>query len=237
MKNRFHREILEQVVKVSGEPKRDAFLNHYLGNDHVQYPIRTPALRAIAKDWMRSHRDLEAKEIMEMVGSFIKAPSSTEKILAGILLGYTTKAQRDFNPEIFESWLDHLVGWAEVDAVCTGDFTITQLPKDWPKWKKILTRFSKDQNIHKRRASLVLLCSPLSRVKDDRLAGHALHNIDRLMKEKEVLITKAVSWLLRRMIKYYRNEVTDYLNENKESLPKIAVREVSIKLETGRKNG
>ena len=57
------------------------------------------------------------------------------------------------------------------------------------------------------------------------------------MKEKEVLITKAVSWLLRSMIKYYRNEVTDYLNENKESLPKIAVREVSIKLETGRKNG
>lgn len=53
--------------------------------------------------------------------------------------------------------------------------------------------------------------------------------------EKHVMITKAISWLLRSLIKYHKNEVTVYLKKNSLTLPKIAVREVRRKLETGKK--
>src|SRR5688500_19494553 len=51
-----------------------------------------------------------------------------------------------------------------------------------------ILKFSKDPNINKRRASLVLFCSPLARVKDDDLADAALKIVERLKSEKDVLI-------------------------------------------------
>lgn len=236
MKNPLHKEILVQIHDHSGKPERSAFLNGYLGNDHVLYHIRTPTLRTIAKAWAREHKDLWREDFRDVVTSLIQGPSATEKIMAGILLGYSTKPQRHFDPAIFNNWLDHLEGWAEVDAVCTGDFTATQLPADWPRWKKLVTRLSKDSSINKRRASLVLFCSPVSRGKDPRLADAALKNVERLKAEKEVMITKAISWVLRSMIKLYRDDVESYLRDNADSLPKIAVRETMTKLKTGAKN-
>lgn len=152
-------------------------------------------------------------------------------------MDYATKDQIAFDPKIFDAWLDELEGWAEVDAVCTGKYTINAIPKDWSKWEKILTRFSKSKNIHKRRASLVLLCSPIRYSTDSSITSLAFANIDLLKHEKEVLITKAISWLLRSMIKNFKKEVSEYVSKNKASLPAIAVRETLVVLKTGKKTG
>jgi len=235
MVNPFHEEILKLIKKNSGQPTQHTFLDSYLGNDHMRYPIAMPTLRAIAKEWMRANRDLDSAAVADLLTSLIEGKSSTEKVMAGIMMGYSSLPQRQFDPAFFDTWLDHLAGWAEVDAVCTGDFTITQLPADWPRWKKLLNKLSKDPNINKRRASLVLFCSPLSKVKDARLEEMAFRIIERLKSEKEVLITKAISWLLRSMIRHYRESVLVYVKENEQTLPKIAVRETLIKLKTGKK--
>lgn len=234
MRNRFHEEILKLIRENSGKPLRDS-LNSYLGNDHLRYPITNPELRVIAKDWMRAHRDLSSDEFRDVLTSLIEGESSTEKMMAGILMRYSQKGQRTFDPAIFDHWLDHLVGWVEVDTLCTGPLPTTQLPTDWPRWKPLIVTLSKDTNINKRRASLVLFCSPVSRVRDERLATEALLTIDRLKSEKEIIITKAVSWLLRSMIKHYRKEVSEYLKLNNDTLPRIAVRETLVKLKTGKK--
>ncbi|KKS65087.1 MAG: hypothetical protein UV33_C0013G0017, partial [Candidatus Daviesbacteria bacterium GW2011_GWA1_42_6] len=99
----------------------------------------------------------------------------------------------------------------------------------------LLNKFVKDPDIHKRRASLVLLTKPVSHSDDPRFSDLAFENLDKLKKEKDILITKAVSWLLRDLIKYHRDRVEDYLKANKAILPKIAVREVTNKLQTGKK--
>jgi 3-methyladenine DNA glycosylase AlkD len=49
------------------------------------------------------------------------------------------------------------------------------------------------------------------------------------------MITKAISWVLRSLVKHHRSEVENYLDTHEESLPRIAVREVRVKLDTGRK--
>lgn len=236
MANSFHHEILALIRKNSGKPTRHTFLDTYLGNDHLRYPIDNPTLRGIAKEWMRSHRDLSPEVFRDVLTSLIEGESCTEKMMAGILMGYSAKDQRTFDPMVFDRWLGHLVGWVEVDTVCTGDFITTQLPDDWTKWKKLVVKLSKDENINKRRASLVLFCSPLGRVKDDRIAEVAFKNIERLKSEKDVRITKAISWVLRSMIKNYRTLVVAYLKENGHTLPKVALRETTVKLKTGVKN-
>lgn len=233
--NAFHAEILELIKKNSGKPTQHTFLNSYLGNQHPRYPISAPVLRRIAKNWMRDHRHLSAEVFQKLLTSLIQGESSTEKIMAGILLDASTPEQRKFHATSFDPWLDHLVGWAEVDSVCTGRYTISEIPMNWKVWKALLIRLSKSKNINKRRASLVLLCSPLRASDDQRLVSVAFRNIDRLKQEKEVIITRAISWVLRSMVKHHRKELITYLSANKETLPKIAVRETQTKLRTGKK--
>ncbi len=237
MDNVYHTEILKSIQKLAGRPTQHTFSDSYLGNSHPRYAISAPVLRKIAKDWMRDHRHLDPVEFAAMLECFIKAPSSTEKCMAGILLDNSTKDQRKFDPRLFDKWLDHLVGWAEIDSVCTGKYTITEIPGQWKIWKTLISKFSKSKNINKRRASLVFFCSPLATVDDERLADHALAIVDRLKDEKEILITRAISWVLRSMVKRYRKKLEAYLRDNSETLPKVAVRETIIKLKTGLKSG
>ena len=232
-----HREILQSIKDASGRPTSHTFLDGYLGTSNPRYPINAPALRSIGKDWARAHKGLSAKEFAPVLDSLVKGPSSTEKVMVGILLDASTIPQRKFDPTLFDEWLDHLTGWAEIDSVCTGKYCISEIPHNIATWKTLLTKFSKSSNINKRRASLVFLCSTVSHSDDPRLATIAFANIDRLKKEKEVIITRAISWLLRSMVKHHRKALTAYLKEKASSLPAIAVRETKIKLKTGRKSG
>ncbi|MEJ0056807.1 MAG: DNA alkylation repair protein [Bacteroidota bacterium] len=230
-----HKEILDLITICSGSPTQHTFLDGYLGNKHPRYAINAPTLRKISKEWMREHRDLSPKDFQQLLTSLVKGKSFTEKAMVGVLLDDSTMAQRKFDPSVFDQWLEHLEGWAEVDSVCTGTYTATEIPVDWVRWKRLLTAFSKSKNIQKRRASIVLLCSPLRKGKNLSLLKMALQNVSRLQSEKEILITKAISWVLRSAANHHGPEIKKYVALNKETLPKIAVRETLTKLSTGRK--
>jgi 3-methyladenine DNA glycosylase AlkD len=232
--NPFHKEILEQIQHQSGKPTQHTFLDSYLGNSHPRYPISIPILRKIAKEWMKVHRDLSAAKFGAVLSSLVRGKSSTEKCMVGILLDYSTPEQRKFAPKLFSTWLNYLEGWAEVDSLCTGRYSDSEILRQWKTWKPQLIQFSKNKNIHKRRASLVLLCSPLRKSGDPRLTSMALQNVSQLKDEKEILITKAISWVLRNMVKYHRAALVQFLKEE-SGLPAIAVRETRRVLETGRK--
>jgi 3-methyladenine DNA glycosylase AlkD len=237
MANAKSKEILSLIKENSGKGTTHTMLDGYLGTTHPRYMITAPILRLIAREWMKSNRKLTATQLADVLTSLIEGPSSTEKIMAGILMDYATKEQRDFDPQIFDEWLNHLEGWAEVDALCTGKFTIHHVANEWKRWKPLLIRFSKSKNIHKRRASLALLVSPIRYCLNDEMSEVAFTNIDRLKSEKAILITKAISWLLRSMIKLHKEKVHDYISDNRDSLPAIAVRETEKVLLTGKKTG
>ncbi|MFN7329886.1 MAG: DNA alkylation repair protein, partial [Bacteroidota bacterium] len=204
---------------------------------YPKYAINNPTLRRIAKEWMRDNLNLSPREFKNVISSLVKGRSATEKMIAGMILDASKPAQRNFKPAIFDQWLNHIKGWALVDSLCTGSYTADELPQQWSAWKMLLIKLSKSNNINKRRASLVFLCSPVRRHHEKKLAEVALANIDRLKHEKEILITKAISWLLRSLIKHHKKMVTDYVNKNKLTLPSLAVRETRKVIKTGKKSG
>ena len=131
-------------------------------------------------------------------------------------------------------WLDGLVGWAEVDSLCAW-WTAEELIAGWSKWQRFIRALSRDKNINKRRAALVFLTAPLRRSNDKRLAALAFETIDELKSERDKMITKAVSWLLRSMVPRHKRPLSAYIKKNRQSLPAIAVRETARKIATGRK--
>jgi len=234
--NKYHKGIVELYSSYSGNYS-NKHNKSYIGSNKFSYPIDTPSSRKLVKDWVKKHSDLTLGEYTDLLNSLSLGKSHNEFSAIGKLLEYYPSLRKELNPKILDGWLNHAEGWAEVDTICQGNFTADEILSHWSNWNKLIEDFSESKNVHKRRASLVLLTGPVRHSLDNRLSDLAFNNINKLKKENDILITKAISWLLRDLIKYHRKEIETYLNKNLNSLPKIASRETKNKLKSGCKSG
>lgn len=207
----------------------------YTGSPHELLGVATPGLRRLAKDWVRANRKTAPEAILRVLDTMFASALHEEKTLAALILAYSGPARAATTPTRLEAWLGDLAGWAEIDSLCSNVFQAEEFLAAWATWGPWLRRLSEDANINKRRAALVLLTGPVRYSDDPRLLETALGNVARLQAERGILITKAVSWLLRNLTLRHRGAVAAYVAENRAALPAIAVREVTAKLETGRK--
>ncbi|MBU0974149.1 DNA alkylation repair protein, partial [Patescibacteria group bacterium] len=211
------------------------FKNNYGGNSDPSLHINSQTLLLIVKDFVNKHKNLMFDEFLELLDLLYEGKYDDEKQVGGKLLQYYPVHKRNIELIRLDVWLNHLNGWSQVDSLCQSVFSVEDMTENWDKWQKILVSFSKDKNINKRRASLVLLTAPVRQSTNTEFSELAFMLIDRLKNEKGILITKAISWLLRDMVKNHKNEVATYLERTQNELPKIAFRETKRKLETGRK--
>jgi 3-methyladenine DNA glycosylase AlkD len=209
----------------------------YGGSGHLFYRVSVPERRTMARRWIAANKQAPTEDVLVVIDSLFQGESHEEKTLAALLLDYHAAARRKAVPADLDRWLSQLNGWAEVDSLCQNRFSAEEMLADWPAWRGMLERFSKDSDINKRRAAMVLLNAPVHKSDDPRFRDLALAVIERLMDERDILITKAVSWLLRSMAARHREAVERCLAEHAERLPKIAIRETRTKLATGTKSG
>lgn len=199
--------------------------------------MRVPVRREIAKNWLARNKTMPATDFLAVVRSLFEGESHEEKTLAALLLGYHPSARRHVGPQDVDGWLEHLNGWAEIDTLCQNVFSADELLTSWPAWESLIRRLANAPDRGRRRAALVLLTRPVHMSDDTRLRDLAIDTIDLLRAERDPLITKAVSWLLRSMVTHHRDTTASYLQANEAALPTVAVRETRTKLTTGTKRG
>ena len=204
-----HQDLLSRIADNSGHPTQHTFLDSYLGNTHPRYPISVPKLRKVTKNWL-THQPISDPKFISLLTRLIKGKSSTEKMAAGFLIDYGKKHLDSFDVFIYEEWLEYAEGWAEVDTLCYGHFKADEILSQWQVWKTLLVKLNSSKNINKRRASLVLLCQPLHCHRSKKLLRLAFSLVRSLQREREGLITKAVSWTLRSMVKHHRPELVAF---------------------------
>lgn len=225
---------LKSLTTSTDLPTRQ-WVQKYLGSNKPTLCIRSANIKALAKNILREISTHQ--EFTDTISTTYKnARTFEEMALSASIFNQGLRFRSEFDISLLDEWLNYTVGWAEVDSLCQSAFEGKNMLKDWKKWQSLLNKFSQDNNIHKRRASLVLLCKPLRTSDDSHLSSFALHLVDRLKGEKHILITKAVSWVLRSLVKHHPQVLSDYLKLNKDSLPAIAFREAYRKLTTGKKN-
>ena len=232
-----HQEIIKKLDDLSskGDSKDRAWVQKYLGTNKPTRCIKTGDIIKVAKNISKEY-EFDKNSLVNLLDlTYSKATTFEEMAIAASLLGALPKIKPQIDPESLDNWLSHTVGWAETDVLCQSNFTADDLLKNWNKWQKFLRYLAKSGNIHKRRASMVLLCKSLRQSDDSRLMNLAFEQIEKLKHEKEILVTKAVSWLLRSLVKFHPQELSEYLKNNQATLPKIAYRETSSKLLTGKK--
>ncbi len=219
---------------VAGAPAQN---DSYGGSGRPYFNVSVPDRRALARGWLADHKAEGAKGVLALVESLFNGASHEEKTLAAILLGASTAARQAARPSDIDRWLGKLNGWAEVDSLCQNLFTAGEMMRDWPAWTELIEALTVSPDINRRRAALVLLTGPVARSDDPAFRDLAFTTLEALKAERPILITKAVSWLLRSLAARHGPEVESYLEAHAATLPAIAVREARVKLATGTKSG
>ena len=214
-----------------------AFIRRYLGTPRMVLGVRTDDLRKLAKSTVQQHNAAPDAHWLALLDHLYGGDIFEQRALAGILLGALHPLRWRLDLARLRTWLAGQVGWAEVDTTCQSVWTDKEVLARWPEWDAFLADLSESPNVSLRRASLVLLVTPLRRSADPRLTQRALENVLHLQHERDRMITKAVSWTLRSMIATQPETVRAYLEANADSLQSTVVREVRTRLETGRKRG
>lgn len=232
-------EIATLLQQAAGKPD---FLSgiqgaSYMGTSKSYYPIRAAQFGQAASQWLANHPDLSLEEFTLTLNCLAESRVHNEFVMIGVLISRLPKLTHQIDPHALQFWLERAEGWAEVDVICQNSFRADDVLASWDAWQAVLRAFKSNPNVHVRRASLVLLVRPVRESPNIRLSNLAFENIAALEAERDILITKAVSWLLRSLVKYHRAELENYLEAHKDSLPKVAIRETRNKLISGRKSG
>ena len=238
-----HRKVLLAALEKHRRNRAHSQANDsYLSSGHHYYDVSIPTLRMLAKAWVRENCGIPDADFLLILDGLYRGKSYEEKVLASILLSYHRTAPGTIGPKLLDRWLDHLVGWAEIDSLCVcvasdarRNFTEDEILTGWSEWSRFIRTLARDKNINKRRAALVFLTVPVRYSEDESLAALGFEVIEMLKPERHIMITKAVSWLLRSMVRHHKCAVAAYVRENGQSLPAVAVSETTRKITTGRK--
>lgn len=232
--NVYLKELTSKLVNLS-RPMGSFDVGHYLGTSHKILNVSTSDKRQIAKDFYKAHKEMILSTYLTLLDSLYRGTSFEEITIASELLGLYKAHLPNIPLGHFDKWIAELEGWAEVDTMCSGPVSFDVILNNWDMWNTVIKKWGKSPNVSKRRASLVFLVKPVIKSNDPKLRKLAYSQIEQLKHEKHVMITKAISWLLRALSKNNPSEVKSYINDNLSSLPKIATRETLRKIETGKK--
>lgn len=233
--NPHHQAILRRFQ--STEPGRGDVKQRpeHLGTSRRWYGLKNEQSRRILLDFSAAHKDLSYQDWLALIDALYRGDSYEERCAPRTLFRKFPRYRRQLPLARLDAWLGCLNGWAEVDSACQTVFSDADLLADWSGWSALLDSLANDANVNKRRAALVLLTAPISQSADARILDLSLALIDRLKREKDGRITKAISWLLRKGIKQHRAAIAAYIEGCAPTLPAIALRETRRKLATGKK--
>lgn len=232
----WYREISGLLKATTEKDPDQTFIRKYLGTPRQVLGCTNDAMRMIAREVVKANPEWGDDEWLALLDRLFAGSWYEHRAMGGILLGRLSPLRQRLELVTLRRWLAGQAGWAEVDNTCQSSFTEAELLARWEEWAPFLTEINGAEPVSLRRASLVLLVSALRTTNDPRLVEQALANVTARSHEREGMITKAISWVLRSLALSQPEIVRDYLDTHAGRLPAVAVRETRIKLETGRKS-
>ncbi len=229
----WHADLLCRIRDLADPQYREGSLMVARTSQRV-HGVCTPELRRLARDWKRRQRDADAQEVLTLADSLWNGESRDERALGLEILSLHPQVVRDLAPDWFDRWRIEIDNWA------VGDILATRILGPWAAADPgsrlaYLESLIGDRHLYSRRLGLVASV-PLNR-KGPSHGRWTLRQVDRLIDERDPMITKAVSWALRQMIEHQADAVTEYVESRSGRLAALARREVRNKLTTGRKSG
>jgi 3-methyladenine DNA glycosylase AlkD len=193
-------------------------------------------LRKIEDKWIKVLYDFSPGQWIDLCIELTHIGIFESQLLAYELLWKNKKALKNLNQRQIILLGNHLDNWASVDSyslmIAGWHWREGTLPDSQ------ILNWLKSENRWFRRVAVV--CTIPLNLRSRGGSGDTKKTLmicEQVINDRDKLVVKALSWALRELSKRDRTAVENFIQQNRERLHSLVFREVSAKLETGRKNG
>ncbi len=182
--------------------------------------VRTNNVRKIISETYKEIKGWDKKEVYTLIELLLQKQYN-EYIIIGF--GLALKSTKKFNDEhfsIYESWIDnYVIDWGQCDDLCGG--VLGKFMYEKPDYIPKVISWTDRNNIWFKRASAVSLIYSLRKGK---YLEPCFDIATKLLLNEHDMVQKGYGWMLKVASAHYPKEVFDFVEKNKNIMPRIALR-------------
>ncbi len=182
--------------------------------------VKMPEVNKIARSFFADIRQLPKAEIFGLCEELWKSGYLEETIVA---CNWSYAVREQYTPEdmpVFERWIDLYVdNWASCDTLC--NHTVGELVERYPQSAERLGKWAVSPNRWMRRAAAVSLIIP---ARKGLFLDQILHIAGTVLTDSDHMVQKGYGWMLKAASEARRQEIFDFVIQNKTVMPRTALR-------------
>ncbi len=195
----------------------------------------TAELREVRREFTHRLKDAAPHVVLELANLLIDVPQTSYRFIAYELIHHHPAALSHLNAWQLEQLGRGIASWGAVD--CFAVFLSGPVWRDRHVPNSLIHGWARSADRWWRRAALVSTVPLNSKSQGGTGDTYRTLQVCRLLeRDRDPMVTKAMSLALRELAKRDPRAVRDYLAARKDALPAIVLREVTNKLKTGVKN-
>lgn len=230
----FIKDILASLEELA-DPRRREFARTSYPTQIRVIGVTNPNLKIVLRELKAQTREYSAEEKLQLVKAMIREDVFELQQLAYEYLDTNKKVLKALTKKDIEELGKNLDNWVSVDyyAALVVGFAWREKLIGIERIKEYFT----SDNYWIRRIALVATVSLNQKARGGTGDSEQTLEICELaVDDHQDMIVKALSWALRELAKVDKDPVIDFMEKYKDRLHRRVVREVTSKLETGRKN-
>ncbi|MHA1903481.1 MAG: DNA alkylation repair protein [Candidatus Thorarchaeota archaeon] len=221
-------EDLMSDLKEQSDPEQAKNQARYLKTSKLFFlGLKLPVIHKTAKKYMKG---VPNEDLVAPMKKLWKQPFFETRIAAiDIMTRYVSEGDAEVSLQIISGWIDDIDTWALMDPLggrCLGILLLREqlLEGELIKWRS-------SQNFWRRRASVLpyLYLSAKTVYKKDYLK-RILDAVEPHISDQEFFVGKAAAWVLRELSKREPEIVRSFIDEHRDKMTPLVIREASKKL-------
>ncbi len=213
-------EQIRRALKTGGSAERAAGVQWFFTEAIQSHGWKTVdlrrAVRLCRKDILAQH---DFNFLVKVADDLFSGPVLEEKAAGVLLLENLTDNCSDCEFKLFESWLDRISSWADLDGVV--HCLISPMVVAKPARTKFVFRWARSTDRWHRRAA----CVALIRGARARMFFPEIVKLsDSLLGDEDDMVQKGLGWLLRETVKYDAKRTVPYLMKIRKLAPRLVLR-------------
>ncbi len=211
--------IKNRLQELSDETTRQSFQRFFKGG-LTCYGVKAAVVRKLAKEGFREVQSLPKKELLTLCEQLYQSGMSEEAMIAATWTDWMGAAFVRDDMALLERWIDSYVDdWAKCDTFC--NHTVGSLIMRYPECISSLVAWTAAPNPFVRRAAAVSLIIPARR---GMFLNETFKIASILLIDQHDLVQKGYGWMLKEASRTHQEEVLSFVLENKEHMPRTALR-------------
>lgn len=212
-------QLRDELRQNADESVRDSGQRYF--KEPVQlYGVKTATVSKIAKQFFHSLPDQNKVTVFALCETLWQSGMMEESFIA---YHWSEAVHQQYTPEdfnTFERWVrDYVSNWASCDTLC--NHSIGSLVQLYPELVQNLKPWTSSQNRWVKRASAVTLIIP---ARKGLFLSDVFEIATSLLLDPDDLVQKGYGWMLKEASRVHQQEVFNFIQEHKKTMPRTALR-------------